>query len=161
MAKSPYNEIPHKMTLNVPPRELVRWVKEEIEEEHIHLNFYESAWKEYYFEKDYDYDAFGVSKKENLHLVTVEAILDIEPQVEQNYWILQLKVHDQIGLRRSEEEFPYISRPLSIDDFVEEFLKRNQAQMEIILFTETDEAKKHFDEWFSILKAEHRRVTTH
>ncbi|GEM_PF-5622330 len=161
MVKTQNDEILHKVTLNVPPRELVRWVREEIEERHIHLNFYESAWKEYSFEEDYDYRAFGVSKEENLQLVSVEAILDIEPLVEQNYWILQLKVTDRIGLRRREEQFPYISKNLSIDDFTEEFLRRRRGKAEIILFTETLEAKRHFDDWFMILKSEHRRTATH
>lgn len=154
-------EMLDKITLNIAPHELVRWIREEILENHIHLNFYKSAKKEYSFEEDFDHRAFGVSKGENLHLVSVEAILDIEPLIEQNYWFLQLIVTKLIGLRLSSEEFPYKSGSLTIDDFEDEFLKPGGGNSEIVLFTETKAAKKHFDEWFYILKSEHTRTTTH
>lgn len=150
-----------KTTLNIAPHELVRWVRGEILEKHIHLNFYTSVRKEYSFEEDFDHRAFGVSKGENLHLVSVEAILDIEPLIEQNYWFLQLIVTKLIGLRRSSEEFPYKSGSLTIDDFEDEFLRPGGGNAEIVLFSETKEAKKHFDDWFYILKSEHTKTITH
>lgn len=158
MAKTRNTDALDKFALNIPPHELVRWVREEIKQEHRHLNFYEKAWKEYSFEEDFDYSAFGVSKGENLHLVSVEAILDIEPLVEQNYWVLQLKVTQQIGLRKSSEEFPYKSGSLTLDAFEEEFLDPAKGTTEVVLFAETTEAKAHFDDWFTILRSGHKRA---
>lgn len=150
-----------KISLNIPPHDLVGWLREEILEKHIHLNFYKSAWKEYSFEEDFDYLAFGVSKTENLHLVSVKAILDVEPLIEQNYWFLQVVVTKVIGLRHSDEEFPYKSGSLTLDDFENQFLKPGGGTTEIVLFTETSRARNHFDDWFFILKSEHNRASTH
>ncbi len=161
MAKYQNTDVLDKFTLNIPPHELVRWVREEIQEKHIHLNFYASAWKEYSFEEDFDCSAFGVSRGEHLHLVSVEAILDIEPLVERNYWILQLKVTHRIGLRHSDEEFPYKSGSLTIDNFESEFLDPEKGITEVVLLAETTEAKAHFDDWFTILKSEHPRAAMH
>ncbi len=161
MAKPQNRDKLNKFTLNIPPHELVRWVRNEIRAENIHLNFYESAWKEYSFEEDYDPKSFEVEAQENLTLVSVEAILDIEPLVEQNYWILQLKVTDQIGLRPNHDDQPFESGSLTLDDFEKEFLTPDRVNAEITLFTETMEAKEHFDDWFDILKSEHNPATTH
>ena len=154
-------DILDKITLNIPPHDLVGWLREEILEKHIHLNFYKNAWKEYSFEEDFNYQAFGVSKGENLHLVSVTATLDVEPLIEQNYWFLQLTVTKVIGPRRSDEEFPYMSGALTLDDFEGQFLKPGGGAAEIVLFTETSTARNHFDDWFFILKSEHTRASTH
>lgn len=161
MARSQYSDKLNKFTLDVAPQELVRWVRREIRADHIHVNFYENAWKEYSFEEDYDPKINQDDLKENRNLVSVEAILDIEPLVEQNYWILQLKVTNQIGLRPAHDDRDYESGTMTLDAFEKEFLVPDRVNAVITLFTETQEAKDHFDEWFTILKGQHNSTRAH
>lgn len=144
-----------RVDLSIPPTELVRWLREELQENHQHLELYKSAWKQYSFEEDFDHSLYDIQTNEHVDLVSVEAVLDIEPLVEQGYWILLVKVTDEIGPLTNKEELNCVSTSLSLDRFEQEFLHQEHQSTEVFVMVETDEAKKQFDAWVRGMTARH------
>jgi len=142
--------------LDISGREVVRWVKEEKSEEGGHLDFYETAEVEYSLEEEFDREAYGIHDGEDYDLVSFKAVLDIEPRVERNYWILQVQVTEFLGPRHRIEEEPLASRELTVEEFESEFLPLAEAAVTVKVWTETPNAKEHFNDWFARMKSKHR-----
>lgn len=146
-----------EFTLDISGQEIVRWVKEEKRDAGGYLDFYEEAEVEYMIEEDFDRKAYGIRDGEDYDLISFKAVLDIEPRVEQNYWILQVQVTEVLGPRRKFEEEPLETRPLTVEEFESAFLPLGKATVIVKVWTETPNAKEHFDDWFARMKSKHRK----
>ena len=88
--------------------------------------------------------------------MSVVAGVDVEPRVERNYWILQVRNRDVLGLRRTSEEDAYLDETgMNLDAFEAQFISPSKGEITVRLLTETREAKEHFDDWFARFKAKH------
>lgn len=141
--------------LDISGEEVVRWLKKEMNEEGGPLDFYEEAGVEYALEEEFDREAYGIHDGEAYDLVSFTAVLDIEPKVEFNYWILQVRVAESLGPRRRTEEEPLVPRELTVEEFEREFLPLSEATVTVKVWTETPNAKEHFEEWFARMKSKH------
>lgn len=145
-----------EFTLDISGWEVVRWVKEEMGETGGNPDFYQEAGVEYAIEEEFDRKAYGIHDGEDYDLVSLKAVLDIEPRVEQNYWILQVQVADDLGPRPRFEEEPFVSRSLTVEEFESGFLPLSEATVTVKVWTDTQGAQEHFDDWFARMKSKHR-----
>ena len=146
-----------EFTLDISGWEIVRWVKEEKSEAGGYLDFYEEAEVEYLMEEEFDRMGYGVRDGEDYDLISFKAVLDIEPRVEQNYWILQVQVKEALGPRPKSEEDLFATRELTVEEFESEFLPLGEATVTVKVWTETPNAKEHFDDWFARMKTKHQK----
>ena len=144
-----------RYNLSIPPGELVRWLREEKDENHQHLELFLKAWKHYSCEEDFDHAAYGVPEEDRVDLVTMEAILNVEPLVEMGYWILQVQVRDRLGIMDHAEEAKYDSGDLTLEQFESEILGCRHDHMKVVVMAPNDDAKGRFDHWFDTMKARH------
>jgi hypothetical protein len=140
---------------NLEATEIVNWIKREKRQSGGHLDFYEAANVEYMMKYDFDHHEYNIEQGADYMLVSFMATLDIEPRVEQNYWILQVHVAGYLGPYRRAEEPSFAERELSLEDFEGEFLSKTDAKVTVKVWAQTAHAKTHFDEWVSRMKARH------
>jgi hypothetical protein len=140
---------------NLEAAEIISWIKEKKEQSGGHLDFYEEANVEYMMRYDFDHHDYDIEAGSDYMLVSFKATLDIEPRVEQNYWILQVHVTGELGPCRRAEEPSFAERELSLADFERQFLSKTDAKVSVKVWAQTAEAKAHFDEWVSKMKARH------
>lgn len=146
----------NQFVLDISPEEIVRWVKEAEQDQTNQRHFLERVWKVYVFEEDFDSKTFGVHGDEGMALVVVEAMLDIVPSEERDFWLLQVKVRAELGLRHTNEKENYASSEISLDAFQAEFLGSGKGTATVTVSAKTSEARAHFDRWFAAIKTKHR-----
>jgi len=143
--------------LYIPPEDVVRVVRAEIDATGGQPEFYENAWQDYVIEEDYDRRAYGLQDGGQYDLVSVDAVLNVEPRLEQNYWVLSVVAHKEVGPRVIEDEDALIGAELSLDEFEAEFLSPGGIDIVVRLNAQTREAKQHFDSWWADLSERHPR----
>lgn len=141
--------------LDIPPEEVVRVVRAEIDATGGQPELYENAWQDYVIEEDYDRRAYGLGDGEQYDLVSVDAVLNVEPRLERNYWVLSVVAHKDVGPRIIEDENALIGAELTLDEFEATFLVPGDADVCVRLEAQTPEAKKHFDSWWADLSERH------
>lgn len=141
--------------LHLDPHEVVRLVRAETETAGGQPELYLSAWEDYLVEEEFDRRAYGLDD-DRYNLVTIEAQLDIEPRVEQNYWVLSVTVHKAFGPKIIDEENALIGLDLTLDEFDEGFLATGDGVAHVRLVTQTPHAREHFDQWWAELGQRHR-----
>jgi hypothetical protein len=141
--------------LHIPPKEVVRVVRAETNAAGGQPELYENAWQDYVIEEDYDRRAYGLEDGEQYDLVSVDAVLKIEPRLEQNYWVLTVEAKKQIGPRVIEDENGLIGAELTLEEFEANFLSPGDCEVVVRLQTQTPEAKKHFDSWWAGIGERH------
>ncbi len=141
--------------LSIRAEEVVRVVKAEFEAAEGQPELYADAWEDYVIEEDYDRAAYGLQDGSELNLVSVEAELDIEPRVEQDYWVLSVLVRKNLGPQVIEDENALVGANLSLGEFENGFLAPDMGPATIRLDTQTPRAKRHFDQWWAELCARH------
>lgn len=142
-------------SLRIRPEEVVRLIRTERATEEGQPEFYEDAWEDYVIEEDYDRSAYGLHDGYKYDLVSIEAELNIEPRLEQDYWVLSVLVHKDLGPQIIEDENALVGAELTLDEFEERFLKPHDAATSVRLETQTPRAKAHFDQWWGELNARH------
>lgn len=142
--------------LHIPPSEVVRLVKAEQQAAEGQPELYADAWEDYVIEEDYDRAAYGLHDGSQYDLVSVEAELDIEPRVEQDYWVLSVVAHRDIGPQIIEEENALVGADLTLDEFAARFLAPDYGTAIVRLEAQTPRAKRHFDHWWAEMSARHR-----
>lgn len=143
--------------LHIPPKEVVRVVRAETDATGGQPELYENAWQDYVIEEDYDRRAYGLEDGEQYDLVSVDAVLKIEPRLEQNYWVLSVEAQKQIGPRVIEDEAGLIGAELTLEEFEANFLTPGDSDVVVRLNAQTPEAKKHFDSWWAGIRERHSR----
>lgn len=144
-----------QVTLDLSPLDIVGWLRDDRRREGGIVDYFAHAWCEYDLEEEFDYEPYGLTNGEDYDLVSVEAILDVEPHVERNYWILQVRKTILIGPRLRREEDRYFSGGIDLEQFETEFLRARRGTTDVILWTETPEARRHFDDWLAGMRADH------
>lgn len=142
-------------SLRLPPQEVVRLVRAEIDAASDDPELYESAYQDYVIEEDYDRRAYGLADDEQYDLVTSEAVMNIEPRIEQNYWVLSVIVHKDLGPQVIADENAFIGVELSLDAFESQFVARDDGTVRVYLEAATPAARRHFDRWWQDLSARH------
>lgn len=149
-----------EFALDISGWEIVRWIKEEKSQAAGHLDFFVAAEVDYTVEEEFDRKAYGIEDGEEYDLVSFKAVLDVEPRVERNYWVLQVQVAESLGPRKKFEEEPFAFRELTVDAFERDFLSLGEATVTVKVWTETPNAREHFDDWFAQMKSKHGIAST-
>lgn len=144
--------------LRLPVQEIIRLVRAATEASEGAPEFYVEAYRHYTVEEDYDRSTYVLRDKNQFDLVMAEAVLQIEPRLEQNYWVLSVIVHEELGPQNAEDETAFLGRPLTLDAFEADVLAHPEAAVSVRLETDTPSAKAHFDQWWADLKARHPRA---
>jgi hypothetical protein len=142
-------------SLSVSPKEVIRLVRVEKETAKGQPEFYESAWLDYVIEEDFDRTKYHLPDGERYDLVSVEAILDIEPRLEQNYWILSVVARKELGPRVVEDENALVGADIALDEFEKNYVVSGDYTLGVYLDVQTPQAKEHFDHWWGDLEEQH------
>lgn len=134
--------------LGTPGQEVVRLLQVEIETTHGQPELYHSAWKDYLVEEDFDRQSYGLSDGEDYSLVSMDAVLNIEPRLEQNYWVLRVVAHKELGPRQSSDAGALIGATLTLDQF-KAFLQDKGNAASVRLDVTTPFARQHLDAWLA------------
>jgi len=140
--------------LPVPPQEIVRLLQAEIAATHRQPELYYSAWEDYLIEDDSDRRSFGITNGEEYILVSVDAVLNIEPRLEQNYWVPQVVVHRNIGPQKIDDAAALIGATLILEQFTAFLADRNNV-VSVRLDVSTSFAREHFFTRLDELRARH------
>lgn len=143
-------------SLRLSPETVIRLIKAEIKEAGGQPELYVSAHRDYRIEEYFDRAAYGLANDNQHDLVSEEAVLSVEPRVEQNYWILSIVAHKKIGPRVIGPENALSGVPLSIAEFCSTFVDPGTYKINVQLAADTPQAHEHFDRWWAELKARHR-----
>jgi hypothetical protein len=143
--------------LRIPPAEIIRLVRAETRTAEGQPELYVAAWQDYVIEEDFDRPSYGVDDDARYDLVMMEAALNIEPRLEQNYWVLSVTVHRELGPQIIEDENALLGAPLTLDEFESRFLEPGDGGITVRLAARTREAKRHFDNWWAELNQRHKR----
>ncbi len=135
--------------IDIPADQLYDWIRRE-SEGHF-ANFHVNAHKEYVVA-----GADPVGEGAMLE----RGALDVEPLVEQNYWVLRFE-----ATRRVEPQAggaaPSPVPDITADEFAAEFLAPDAgAQTKVMVMVQTDEAKRAFDDWLAGLRRKHGAPVT-
>lgn len=141
--------------LHIRPEEIIRLVRAETDATGGQPEFYESASQDYLIEEDYDRRTYGLFDGNEYDLVTAEAVLNVEPRVEQNYWVLSVVVHNDLGPQLIDDENALLGAELSLDEFESRLAARGAGRVRVRLEAQTPSGKKHFDRWWAELSARH------
>lgn len=144
--------------LRLPVAEIVRLVRAEAAATGGAPELFVDAYRDYIVEEEYDRGVYGLHDAGRFDLVTAEAVLNIEPRLEQNYWVLSVIIHRDLGPQPAAEEAAFAGGPLTLDAFEAEFLARPGAQVSVRLQTQTALAKAHFEQWWAGLNTRHPRA---
>ena len=140
--------------LAIPADEIVRLLRREIAAAGGQPELYHCAWEDYIIEEVFDRAAYGIHDGDELNLVSIAAILNIEPRLEQNYWVLKVVVQRKLGPQTLEDENALIGAELTLNEFDERFLAPG-GDVTVRLEAETPAAKAHFDQWLAELQKRH------
>lgn len=144
--------------LRLPAAEILRLVRAETEATGGAPELYVDAYQDYIIEEQYDRGAYVLRDAIRYDFVTTQAVLNIEPRLEQNCWVLSVVVDWKLGPQPVEDEVAFTGRPLTLDAFEADFLARPGTVVSVRLETQTPLAKAHFDQWWADLNARHPRA---
>lgn len=140
--------------LPIHAREIVDLLRAEIESAHKQPELYHSAWEDYVIDEDFDRARYGITDGAEFSLVSVDAVLNIEPRLEQNYWVLRVIVHRELGPQRIADEAALIGVTLTLDQFGA-LLADSGATVTVRLDVTTAFAREHFNTWLAELRQRH------
>lgn len=143
--------------LRLSPGEVIRVLRAEIAATEGAPELYIEAHSDFLIEEDYDRAAYGLRDDNRHDLVTSEAMLTIEPRLEQNYWVLSIVAHKVLGPQIIGDEESFIGSPISLDEFEARFVAADPGRVSVRLSTQTPLAKAHFDAWWAQIAARHVR----
>jgi hypothetical protein len=138
--------------LAVRPQEVVRLLRSEIAAAQGRPELYYSAWEDYVVEEDFDRASYGIDDGAEYNLVSVDAVLNIEPRQEQNYWVLRVVVHRELGPQKIENAAAMMGVTLTLDEFLARLTAYENAAA-VYLDVTTPFGKRHFDTWLAELRA--------
>lgn len=158
-------QTPGRYAISTPAVDVVRWMREEMSSPFGTFEFNERAWKAYCHNTEFDRTLYGIDKNDEdppilgdvPTLISVEAGLDVEPHREQDYWILEVRVLYDIGIRPYSKESMYMSDSLTLDEFEEQFIKPDRGKIDVHVEAHTVDARKHFEDWVSLMRQRHKR----
>lgn len=136
--------------LRISAKKIVDLLRAEIKREQGQPELNMRAWRDYRIDEFFDRSAYDSGDRRNL--VTDEATLVVEPRIEQNYWVLSIVAHKELGPRAIGPENALINWPLTIDEFCSRFVDSNIYRVAVRLTADTPDARKHFDHWWAELK---------
>ncbi len=141
--------------LRLSPREIIRVLRAEVAGTGDAPELYVNAYSDFLIEEDYDRAAYGLCGDNRHNLVTSEAVLNIEPHLEQNYWVLSVVAHKVLGPQIIGDEKSHVGEPISLDEFESRFVAADPGRVSVRLATETPLAKSHFDAWWASVAGRH------
>lgn len=141
--------------LHISPREIVRLVRAETAIAGGQPELFVNGWEDYEIEEDFDRSACGIQDGSRYSLVTIEAVLNIEARLEQNYWVLSIAVRKDLGPQVIRSDDALLGAALTLDEFEKKFLSTDDAVIRVRLQTHTPRAKDHFRQWWSDLNRRH------
>ena len=140
--------------LPIPPQLVVRLLEAEIETAHQQPELYHSAWEDYLIEEDFDRASYGISDGTDYSLVSVDAVLNIEPRLEQNYRVLRVIVHRDLGPQIINDAAALIGANLTLEKF-KALLADRETTVTVRLDVTTPFAKEHFNAWLDEQQQRH------
>lgn len=145
--------------LAFPAAELVRLLRAETDAAHGQPELNTSAWKEYVIEENFERTAYGIHDGEEFDLVTAVAVLNIEPRVEHDYWVLRIAVERAMGPRADYDENGLERMEMALEAFAGELRATGRKRIIVGLDVETAAAKRQFDDWLADMQSRHPRTS--
>lgn len=139
--------------VDLPPEEITRWVEAELDRG-VPLNFDVLCVEHYTAEEDFDRVAYDLDDGADYDLVSAHGRLSVEPHVERNYWILQVRVRRVFGPMHKDRE-PFEAGPMEVSEFRRRFLSHAEAERHVVVSFETSAARRHFEDWIAEMKNRH------
>jgi hypothetical protein len=99
------------------PEEVVRLLKAEIAATHGQPELCYSVWEDYLIKEHLDCRSLGGRNGEDYDLVSADAVLNIEPRLEQNYWMLKVVAHRDVGPQKICDAAALIGAKLTLEQF--------------------------------------------
>ncbi len=137
--------------IDLPASLLYDWIQRESEGHFV--NFHVNARKEYVVPGG-EVAGAGTTGAPDVPLLA-RGMLNIEPLVEQNYWVLRIEATRREERRGASDQAPSPVPDLTPEEFAAQFLDRPDAQTKVMLLVQTDEAKRAFDDWLRRLQEQH------
>lgn len=141
--------------LRLPAQELVRLVRAEVSATAGAPELFIEAYRDYVIEEDYNRAAYGLHDGSEYDLVISEAVLAIEPRVEQNYWVLTVTVRKVVGPQIVADETALIGASMSLEAFEAALGAPDAGTITVRLDTQSPTAKQHFVQWWTALQVRH------
>jgi outer membrane lipoprotein SlyB len=139
----------------LPAAEALHLARAEIKAAHGQPELNLSAWKDYVIEENFSRGAYGSRGGEAFDLVTEAAVLNLEPRVERDYWILKLVVERSLGPLTAAEQATLARTEMTLDEFDEALRAAGRKRIIVRIEVETAAAKRHFDRWLAEMRARH------
>jgi hypothetical protein len=137
------------------PEEVVRLLKAEIAATHGQPELCYSVWEDYLIKEHLDCRSLGGRNGEDYDLVSADAVLNIEPRLEQNYWMLKVVAHRDVGPQKICDAAALIGAKLTLEQF-EAVLGDRDKVVTVRLDVSKPFARAHFNSWLDDLRARHR-----
>jgi len=141
--------------LPIRPEEIVRLLKAEVAATDGQRELYYSVWEDYLIEEDSKRRSLGVTDGKDYNLVRADAVLNIEPPVERNYWALKVVAHRDVGPRKIDDAAALIGTKLTLEQFVAVVADRANV-VTVRLDVSNPFARDRFNTWLGALRARHR-----
>ncbi len=140
--------------LPICPQEVVRLLEAELATTYGQPELCYSIWEDYLIEEDFDRGSLGITDAEAYSLVSIDAVLNIEPRLEQNYWVLKIVVHRDLGPQKGGDTATFIGATLTLAQFTA-LLADPQNLVAVRLDVSTSFGREHFNDWLDELEARH------
>ncbi len=132
--------------LGVPGTEIVRLLRRETAAAGGQPELFYNVWEDYIVEEEFDRHAFGIRDGREYSLVSIEAVLNIEPRVERDYWVLKVIANHELGPQNRDQVNALVRAELTLDAFATGFLSPDN-EVSVRLEAETAKAKEDFGRW--------------
>lgn len=143
--------------LILPGAEVVRLLRAETVAAFGQPEINMSAWKEYLIEEKFEPGTPGIHERGDYDLVTAVAVLNIEPRVERNYWVLKVIIERPLGSLGPQDEAQLARMEMTLDEFEADMRSAGRKRITVRLVVETSDARQHFDLWLTDLRSRHPR----
>lgn len=135
--------------LRLAPEQIVGVLGTEIARTHGQPELYIDAYRDYVIDEDYKPTAAQPADGSEYDAVTSESVLNVEARLEQNYWVLAVVVHQDLGLRVVDDENALLGAPLTLEEFASALQAAPANAVSVRLDASTPQAKAHFDSWWA------------
>lgn len=142
-------------TLRLPPADVVRWLRAEMESENGQPDFDLAISKEHITKSKFGGAARGGGRRVRIDVVTEFAVLTVDPHLERDYWVLRVEVEIPLGLHSHHEKAGLGRRDLTLDEFERELNAPTTKQIKVRLETETATSRRHFHRWLLEMRKRH------
>lgn len=131
-------------TVDTAPDQIVRWLKTEVKTGRRPFDV--RATRAFAEANIASFEDEGISEDTDVSSVTAIGTLEVRPGGEPKGWMLQLRAEDALGNHVPEDHSVTVdAEEIDLEDFEAAFITPMRADIDIVLYAETPDAKRAFD----------------